>query len=172
MEKLDLLVEKYKEWDVIPSRQNGFAVALPSDWKSESHGAEFVMYPENFTGITDQGKIIRSPAVTLTIAFFEPTSKIFKKKASKVYKEYLGNQHKFFKKYKRLWNKEYTLISGDQAMLWGYEFERGAKRFAAICCLALKNRDLFIIDGSYLISQTPKCESTVRRIVESLTLIS
>lgn len=162
--------KQHEEWVEYMNKELGFALAHPDNWERDFPGTEFVLYPGDFQHVPIQGAVIRSPAISVRVSSLQPTSPIHQMSPSQFYKQFLADQHQFFDSYQRLWDEPFTLISGEEAALWSYEFTREGKGFYAISCLALKNKEIYIIDGSCLKSHADKYEETMRKIIESLTL--
>jgi HEAT repeat protein len=158
-------------WVEYTNKESGFALTHPENWERDFPGTELVLYPGDYQPVLIQRAVIRSPAISVRVSSLQPTSPINQMGRSEFYKRFLADQHQYFDSYQRLWAEPFGLVSGDEAVLWSYEFTREGVGFHAISCLVLKSSRIYIIDGSCLTSCAHQHEGTMRRIVESLALI-
>ena len=152
------------------NNQQGFTFEYPMKWQKDFSRGRLLIRPlEAKTVVEVSGKIaeiIFSPCITMLVGERNTENPL------QFYKDFLDAQRRNFDKYKLLWEHPFTLSSGEEALEWTFEFARGPHDFTAISVLAAKPNRIFHLDCSCLNSQIQNLEPILRRIVESLSLIT
>jgi len=160
--KPEVSAEPYEEWAKYHNEELGFSVAHPSDWERDFTSGQLVIYPGDYQSVSSQSGIIRSPAISVRVDSLKPTSPAHQMSPSQFYHQFLADQHKFFQGYKRLWEQALTLTSGEEAMLWSFDFNQNDNAFRAIFILVLKAGNIYFVDGSCLQTQASLYEGTLK----------